>query len=273
MRKLQKLGIVCLCLILLQTLLVSSYTLAQEEPPDRPDLPPVEDGDEPPDRPDVPSNGDNGGGEKGEDEDSSTPVPPGATVSGFVYNYSDMAPGGGVKVIIDGGGWRAETISEENGYYRFGNLGSGAGILNLELPPGVHPVVFNWPVRLHSGESLQLNLGYYWGDEPDMPLLVSGEISDNLLTVQVEIRTGDSFVSFVREGSGRRVEVPFISHLNFLIITIRTSIFSDHIFIIIEIIIMIFIQIPVIAWFKQINRRIGNNPYRFVTNGTNCVCA
>ncbi|MBN1994329.1 MAG: hypothetical protein JW953_16650 [Anaerolineae bacterium] len=134
--------------------------------------------------------GSSGGGEGGKD-DQATPIPDGAAVSGFVYNYSTAAYEGGVTIVIQGEGWQVETVSDSNGYYRIGNLGVGNGVVNLRLPPGAHPVVFNWPIWLYHEADLQVDLGFYWGDEPPMPLLLSGYLEQNILTVQVTNRAAD----------------------------------------------------------------------------------
>jgi hypothetical protein len=116
-----------------------------------------------------------------------------------VYNYSTFGYEGGVTVVIEGDSWQVETVSDSNGYYRIGNLGVGSGEVNLRLPPGTHPVVFDWPVRLYDKADLQVDLGFYWGDNPPIPLLLSGNLEDNILTVQVENRTSETSTGGVIE--------------------------------------------------------------------------
>jgi hypothetical protein len=117
-------------------------------------------------------------------------MPPGMTVSGYVYDYSNRMRQPGIPVILDGGGWRAETVSDSNGLYQFFNLGAGSAVLNLRLPPGTHAVAPDWPVSL-GGVAMRVDLGYYWGDNPPLPVLLSGSLQDSNLLVQVENRTGD----------------------------------------------------------------------------------
>ena len=73
--------------------------------------------------------GGNGGGIRGggNGNDGGTPIPPKARIFGFVYDYSNAAYQSGVTVVIDGGGWQVETVTDSNGYYEIGNLGIGKG--------------------------------------------------------------------------------------------------------------------------------------------------
>jgi hypothetical protein len=117
-------------------------------------------------------------------------MPPGVVVSGYVYDYSNRMRQPGIPVILDGGGWRAETVSDSNGLYQFFNLGTGSAVLNLRLPPGTHAVAPDWPVSL-SGVNVHVDLGYYWGDNPPLPVLLSGGLQDSNLLVQVENRSNE----------------------------------------------------------------------------------
>ena len=129
-----------------------------------------------------------GGGDGG--KEAGTPMPPGMIVSGYVYDYSNRMRQPGIPVILDGGGWRAETVSDSNGLYQFFNLGTGSAVLNLRLPPGTHSVAPDWPVSL-SGVNVRVDLGYYWGDTPPLPVLLSGGLQDSNLLVQVENRSNE----------------------------------------------------------------------------------
>jgi hypothetical protein len=128
-----------------------------------------------------------GGGEEGP-----TPAPPGAVVSGFVYDYSSHARQSGITVVIDGGGWQAEAVSDSTGFYQFLNLGAGVGVLNLRLPPDAHPVAPNWPVSFGSGADVSVNLGYYWGDSNPLPVILSANLENSILRVTVENRTAET---------------------------------------------------------------------------------
>lgn len=130
-----------------------------------------------------------GDGSNGGDGGNGTVPPLKARVFGFVYDYSNASYQSGVSVVIDGGGWQVETVTDSNGYYEVGGLGVGIGILNLRLPKGTTPVVFDWPVRLGSGAELRVDLGYYWGDDPPIPVRLSAESQGNQLHLQVENRT------------------------------------------------------------------------------------
>ena len=137
-------------------------------------------------------NGGGGGGSGNGSDSDATPVPPKAMVSGFVYNYSSAAYQGGVAVVIDGGGWQAETVTDSNGYYEIGDLGSGTGVVKMQLPPEAQPVTTNWPVRLSSGAKLRVDLGYYWGDEPPLPVSLSAEQQGNQLVLAIENHTSEA---------------------------------------------------------------------------------
>jgi len=143
-----------------------------------------------------------GGGNGGGSESTrGTPVPAGAGVSGRVYNYSTNAYEGGVPVVITGDGWEAETFTDTNGFYQFNGLGIGRGVVNLRLPPGTHPVVVDWPVWTYERADLIVDLGFYWGNTPPMPVLLSASLEDSLLTVRVE-----NFTSAAATGGMLEVE-------------------------------------------------------------------
>jgi len=144
-----------------------------------------------------------GGSGGGSDSTRGTPVPAGAGVSGRVYNYSTNAYEEGVPVVITGDGWEAETFTDSNGYYRFDGLGTGRGVVNLRLPPGTHPVVVDWPVWTYEKADLNVDLGFYWGDTPPLPVLLSANLESDVLTVQVE-----NFTSAAATGGMLEVETP-----------------------------------------------------------------
>jgi hypothetical protein len=115
--------------------------------------------------------------------DSEAPAPPlVGIVKGFVYNISaGGAPEPGITVILDGGGWQAETLTDSNGFYEFAGLGDGQAILNLRLPPNAHPLMPDWPVYTRNTEATQTHLAYYWGDDPPLPVILSST-STNITT-------------------------------------------------------------------------------------------
>lgn len=152
--------------------------LAQEPEP-RPPLPPI----------DGSNGGGNGRDHRGNGDHNPGSIPQNGRVSGFVYSYSDRAYMGGIKVVIAGGGWQAETITDSGGFYQFGGLGAGRGIINLQLPPGASPVVFDWPVQLGGGVDLRVNLGYYWQDQSALPAIISGQVTGQSLNLTVKNQT------------------------------------------------------------------------------------
>ena len=131
-----------------------------------------------------------------EEEEPEPGEPPrNGTVSGIVFNYSAGQPQGGIGVVLDGGGWALETVSESDGHYIFRGLGRGPATLRLRLPEDATPV--NPDLLVYTGHSLDVkaNLGYYTGDESPVPVLLTAEyapvegVSDRLaLSFQVENR-------------------------------------------------------------------------------------
>ncbi len=180
MTRLFKLSLFLLCLTLLNW---PGLALAQEEPPDRPPIPPIDDGGD---------GGTNGGPVQDGDESSDGEEGPtqsfNRAVSGYVYDYSGYVWAAGVTVVLDGGGWQAEAVTDTNGYYRISGLGGGRAVLNLRLPPGTHPVVFDWPVY-PSGSEARVNLGYYWGNKSPLPVHLAGEVEGNVLSIRVVNQT------------------------------------------------------------------------------------
>ena len=115
----------------------------------------------------------------------------GGGISGYVYNYSTGNPQGNVLVVLEGESWRVETVSDSNGFYQIGNLGDGAGVLNVRLPMVYQPVNANWPVMIHRSVDLTANLGYYTGpsSQSSLPVQLSAVIENGVLHAQVENRT------------------------------------------------------------------------------------
>lgn len=114
------------------------------------------------------------GASSGDGGSSEAQPPLVGVVQGFVFDYSaGGAAQPGIAVILDGGGWQAETVTDSNGFYQFAGLGSGKATLNLRLPPGTHPILPDWPVHTHNPEATFINLAYYWGDVPPLPVILS----------------------------------------------------------------------------------------------------
>lgn len=168
----------CLCLLLSSTWMGTGSALAQEPEP-RPTLPATNGG----------NGGDDDGDHTGNGNHDSAPLPQTGRVSGFVYSYSDYAYVSGVKVLLDGGGWQAETITDSRGFYQFSGLGAGRGVINLQLPPGAQAVVFDWPVQVGNGADLRVDLGYYWQDPSALPVLISGHVAGQVLYLEVKNQT------------------------------------------------------------------------------------
>ena len=113
-------------------------------------------------------------GADSDDSDSEPPIILEGVVQGFVFDYSaGGAPQPGVGVVLDGGGWQAEMVTNSEGFYQFAGLGAGTATLNLRLPPGAHPVMPDWPVHTSNPLGTLTNLGYYWGDSPPLPVALS----------------------------------------------------------------------------------------------------
>jgi len=127
-------------------------------------------------------------------------------VQGFVYNYSNgLAPEAGIPVVLDGGGWQAETVTDSNGFYRFAGLGNGPARLSLRLPPGAHEVAPRWPINTGEAASTNTNLGIYWGDDPLLPVTLSLDAPDGVdgagqpfeLVVTIHNRSGGDATNIV----------------------------------------------------------------------------
>ncbi len=114
-----------------------------------------------------------GGGRK----DTGTPVPTPMTgvVQGYVYNYSDAAYAPNITVVLDGGGWQAQTVTTSDGHYIFAGLGSGPAALQLRLPPQAHSVMPDYPVHTGSSNPGDTNVGFYWGQNPPIPVILTVE--------------------------------------------------------------------------------------------------
>ncbi len=96
-------------------------------------------------------------------------APKTGVVSGYVVDYTGAgAPQAGIPVVLDGGGWSLEAMSDSNGFFQFMGLGDGTARLRLKLPPDAHPVNEDWQVNT-AGDTV--NLGFRWGDAP-LPVIL-----------------------------------------------------------------------------------------------------
>ena len=113
----------------------------------------------------------------GSHKDNSTPPPTPMTgvVQGYVYNYSDAAYAPNITVVLDGGGWQAQTVTTSDGHYIFAGLGSSPAALQLRLPPQAHSVMPDYPVHTGSSTPGDTNVGFYWGENPPIPVILSVE--------------------------------------------------------------------------------------------------
>ncbi len=125
--------------------------------------------------------------------ESKAPAEPAKTgiVHGYVIDYSNSgAPQGGVPVILSGGGWSIETVSDSNGYFQFMGLGEGKGSLSLKLPSDAHPVNPDWMIETGLENPEHTNVGFYWGETPPVPVLLSAEENADTLNVKIANQSG-----------------------------------------------------------------------------------
>lgn len=142
------------------------------------------------------------GGDSDEDGDQSGAVIPGqnAGVSGIVYNFSDnTSPSPGIVVIIEGGGWSQETVTDSNGRYFFAGLGMGSAVLNLRLPEGAHPAAPNWPIFTDGETGVDIDLGYFWGETRPLPVVLRGAVAPTAAPVGDPVTLSYEIENFTSE--------------------------------------------------------------------------
>jgi hypothetical protein len=104
-------------------------------------------------------------------ETNPTPVPNMSSIVGYVYDYSTgpAVPTKDMGVAVTGCSWDAVWGTDDNGYFFFDNLGQGAALVNLQLPPNGHALNPNVIVNT-SGmtETYTVYLGFYVGDSPPL---------------------------------------------------------------------------------------------------------
>jgi uncharacterized repeat protein (TIGR01451 family) len=127
-----------------------------QEPPDRPQPPPV-DPNGPPDRPPAPIIGP----ARPAGEEGSAPIPC-SGVHGFVLNWGYRNE---PKLPVDlvGESWQAHSVTDDNGYYAFPCLAADASLLNALVPPGLRPMTSDVAIRLAYRADFEVNLGVYSG--------------------------------------------------------------------------------------------------------------
>jgi hypothetical protein len=152
-------------------------------------------------------------------------------VQGYVYNYSDAAYAPNITVVLDGGGWQAQTVTTSDGHYIFAGLGSGPAALQLRLPPQAHSVMPDYPIHTGSSNPGDTNVGFYWGENPPIPVILSVEEesvaaapdSPFNLTVNVKNQSGG-------EATGGEIDVQLPGEMTALKAEINSGQvdFTDH---------------------------------------------
>lgn len=99
-----------------------------------------------------------------------------AALHGAALNWG-VGGQGGISLNLGGGGWQADTVTNEDGGYNFGGLGVGMGILKVKPgSTGLRPMIDNAAIRLSCDFATQAIIGLYSGDERPAP---PGQISMN----------------------------------------------------------------------------------------------
>ncbi|MEM7028593.1 MAG: hypothetical protein AAF629_03285 [Chloroflexota bacterium] len=150
-----------------------------------------------------------------DDSDDTPIVAPAGSIRGFVYNFSaGGAPEAGITVVLDGGGWQVETMTDSNGFYQFSGLGASQAVLNLRLPSGTTPLMKDWPVFTGNPIYEDVNLGFYWGDTSPMPVTLS--VTPDNVRVPINQRVPLQFKINNRSGgiaSNSRVDIQLPNNL------------------------------------------------------------
>jgi uncharacterized repeat protein (TIGR01451 family) len=103
------------------------------------------------------------------------------------------------KVILRGGGWDLETISDDNGYYYFKGLGTDNVFLNLALPEGsdLTPMTTDLALQTKGSGQLIINLGLYSSPTaPTLPIEMS-------MSVEPEVARPGSVVVYTIQATNR----------------------------------------------------------------------
>lgn len=146
---------------------------AEGPPPDRPSPPPGNPGG-PPDRPDPPPTGGGGGG-----AGSSGGSGSGADIFGCANVHGIVTSWGyrnepKIPITLDGPGWQAQKVTDDNGAYASDCLGQGLALINPVSPTWLQPMTRDVAIRLGFRPVLEVNLGVWAGLTPEpevMPTL------------------------------------------------------------------------------------------------------
>lgn len=92
-------------------------------------------------------------------------APPCESICGRVINLEANTGEPGQTVRFAGAGWSVEAVTDADGDYAYGRLGTDVGFLNLVVPEGsdLHPITADIPVAPVPGWPIVVNLGAYRG--------------------------------------------------------------------------------------------------------------
>jgi len=95
------------------------------------------------------------------------------SICGQVINLENGAGEPGQTVRFAGVGWSLEAVTDAEGRYAYGRLGTDVGLLDLIVPEGddLHPTTSGIAIAPMPGQPIVVNLGAY-RDHPAAPLLV-----------------------------------------------------------------------------------------------------
>lgn len=100
------------------------------------------------------------------------PAPLCESICGQVINLENNDGEPGQTVQFSGSGWSVEAVTDGEGRYAYGRLGTDVGFLDVLLPEGdgLHPVTSGIAVAPVPGQPIVVNLGVY-RDHPSLPPL------------------------------------------------------------------------------------------------------
>jgi uncharacterized repeat protein (TIGR01451 family) len=135
-----------------------------------------------------------------------------STVHGFVINWGYRNE---PKLPIDlsGDSWQTRKLTDDNGFYASDCLGIGVGLLNLAVPPGMHPMTTDVAIRLGYRTGFEVNLGLYGGE-----VTPSLEVTPAMAVNSVSVLPGETLTYTVRVTNTLRLPDAG-SHMGDVIIT------------------------------------------------------